>query len=156
MKKSLLIVVLLCAFLAFPLAAFEDIGVGVIVGDPTGVSLLVDEKIAAGAAWDISKHLHLHGDYWLIKQSLKEPLNWYMGLGAKFLLFNADSRSGPSWESDEESPDGSVGLGARIPFGLQWYAMPELEVFGELVPALMVFPATEFDIDAGIGIRYHF
>ncbi len=34
--------------------------------------------------------------------------------------------------------------------------MSELELFGEYVPGFNIFPATRYDHDWGIGLRYHF
>ena len=154
MKRVLILFLVLFA-LFLPAALSADTGAGVVLGDPTGVSLLFDERIAVAAAWDVSQHLHLHGDLWLFKRQLVEPVDWYMGLGARLQIYTEGSTSGPSW-ADGDDRDQGIGIGARIPFGLQWYPMEQLEVFGELVPVLSLFPATEFDMDFGIGLRYHF
>jgi hypothetical protein len=156
MKKSLFIVVLIALCVVLPFAASADTGIGIIVGDPTGVSLLFNERIAMGLAWDLSNHLHVHGDYWLMHSRLEGELDWYLGVGAKLLVFNDGSSRGPSWNSSDEENEDSIGVGVRIPIGLQWYATPELEIFGEIVPGMFIIPSTDFDIDLGIGIRYHF
>lgn len=154
MKRALLVFFVLIV-LTLPAALSADTGAGVVLGDPTGVSLLFDERIAVAAAWDVSQHLHLHADLWMFKRQLVDPVDWYMGLGARLQIYTEGSTSGPSW-ADGDTQDQGIGIGARVPFGLQWYPIERLEVFGELVPVLSVFPATDFDMDAGIGLRYHF
>ena len=153
--KRMSLVILLVIALGLPAALSADTGAGVVLGDPTGVSLLFEERIAVAAAWDVSHHLHLHGDLWLFARRLVDPVDWYMGVGARLLVFTEGSTSGPSWAEGDDRDQG-VGIGARVPFGLQWYPMKQLEVFGELVPVLSLFPATGFDMDFGIGLRYHF
>lgn len=144
MKKPLILIILLVVLcFSVPLAASADTGVGIILGDPTGLSLLLEERIALGLAWDLSNHLHVHGDVWLLNKALSDPVNWYLGLGAKLLVFNDNSGD-------------AIGVGVRVPVGLQWYATPELELFAEIVPGMRLIPSTDFDIDFGIGLRYHF
>lgn len=46
-----------------------------------------------------------------------------------------------------------VAIGFRVPFGLRYFPLERLKIFGEVVPGI---PATAFDIDLGIGLRYHF
>jgi hypothetical protein len=136
MKRRIPLALLLCAAVVLPVAA--DVGAGVILGSPTGVSVLIENRVALAAAWNIENRLHLHADVWLLKGQLVDPLDWYVGVGGKVLLTD------------------DVIAGARVPLGLQWYVLPELELFAEIVPGMRVIPGTSFDIDGGIGIRYHF
>ena len=146
---------LLALLVAAPVSA--DVGSGIILGDPTGLSALFDNRVAAAVAWDVSNYLHLHADVWLIRRLLAEPVDWYLGVGGKVKIFNEDTRGeGPPWKSEEDDAPDGVGVGVRVPIGVQWYAMPELEAFGEIVPGISLFPRTDFDIDLGIGLRYHF
>ncbi|MFA7568040.1 MAG: hypothetical protein WCY01_13520 [Alkalispirochaeta sp.] len=137
MKTRIVLVVVLFVVVLAPAAA--DVGAGVILGSPTGVSVLVDNRVALAAAWNINNRLHLHADVWLLNRTLADPIDWYLGVGGKVLLLSDD-----------------VYVGARLPLGLQWYVLPNLELFGEVVPGLQVVPSTGFDIDAGLGIRIHF
>ncbi|MFP4209919.1 MAG: hypothetical protein ACLFR8_01655 [Alkalispirochaeta sp.] len=135
MKRNILLVLLLCLFVVLPVAA--DVGAGVILGSPTGVSVLIDNRVALAAAWNIENRLHLHADVWLLRRRLADPVDWYVGVGGKVLLTD------------------DVIAGGRVPLGLQWYVLPELELFAEIAPGMRVIPGTSFDIDGGIGIRYH-
>ena len=50
-----------------------------------------------------------------------------------------------------------VFLGARVPIGLAYiFAEDKLDVFLETVPVMNLFPSTDFDLNAAIGIRYFF
>lgn len=153
--RSVVLVVLFGLLLAAPLSA--DVGLGVILGDPTGLSALFNNRIAAAVAWDVSNYFHLHGDVWLIRRLLAEPVDWYLGVGGKVKFFHEGARGeGPPWEPEKDAPPEGVGVGVRVPVGVQWYALPELEVFGEIVPGISLFPNTGFDMDVGIGVRCHF
>ncbi|MFP4300602.1 MAG: hypothetical protein ACLFQZ_01115 [Spirochaetaceae bacterium] len=152
MRKTLTILTILLAITA--VTAFADTGVGVILGDPSGISLLFSERVALGVGWDVSNYFHFHTDLWLASGVLAGPLEWYAGLGGKLQVYNADSDVGPTWDPDDDADD-DFGLGVRIPLGIQWYASNRLELFGELVPGLQILPATGVDVDAGIGIRFH-
>lgn len=55
-----------------------------------------------------------------------------------------------------KNDDSRVGIGIRVPFGLQYFINNNIEVFGEVVPGISLIPSTEFDVDAGIGARYYF
>jgi uncharacterized protein DUF3996 len=152
MLKRTLFLLLIAACFAAPLAA-ADIGAGIIVGEPTGLSFSLDNQLILGAAWSFRNYVHIHGDYLFIRQGLPEleeefskPFGWYLGAGAKLRVFTRD----------KDKDDSEIGLGVRVPVGITFYPLPELELFLELVPGIALFPDTEGDLDAGIGIRYHF
>jgi hypothetical protein len=147
-KKKILLLVVLLAVSAGVGTVSADIGLGIILGDPTGISLLIEERIALGAAWSLYNHFHIHVDVWILNPGIVENLEWYLGVGGKFKIFTADSIK-------KETPD-DLAVGVRVPVGLQYYVIPELELFIEAAPGIQLFPATAFDVDAGLGIRYHF
>ncbi len=48
-------------------------------------------------------------------------------------------------------------VGVRAPLGLNYFFSENpFEIFGEVVPILMVLPGTEFEFNAAIGLRYYF
>jgi hypothetical protein len=149
LPRLILVLTVFLGILVSPPAVSADTGVGIIVGDPTGISASFYNRVAVGAAWDIDDFLHLHADVWVYNALLADPVNWYIGLGGKMQLFDVHVRG----NSDN---DHALGVGVRVPVGLQWYFLPEWELFGELVPGIGIIPDTDFDFDAGIGIRYHF
>ena len=125
------------------------IGLGVIFGEPTGLSFKMwtgdNSAFDAAAAWSFAGdgHLHLHVDY--LRHSFnvinvnEGQLPIYFGLGAKVVM-----RKEPV-------------VGARIPIGLAYmFEDAPLDIFLEIVPGLDLIPSTDFAINGGIGIRYFF
>ncbi|WP_234567533.1 hypothetical protein [Rhodohalobacter sp. 614A] len=118
---------------------------GVVLGEPTGVSLQLWQSgttaIDGALAWSFGKHdkIHIHADY-LIHNPLevdRGSLTFYYGIGARAIL------------TDEAR------FGARIPVGLQ-YIIPDsrISLFFEVAPIFDLIPATDFDVNGGIGVRY--
>jgi hypothetical protein len=147
MKKSLIIALL--GILSLGMAAQDSgMGVGIIVGEPTGISakswLSTNDAIDAGVAWSISNGwLHIHADYLRHSFELipveegKLPL--YFGIGAR-LGFGND-----------------ISIGVRVPVGLAYiFDGTPLDVFIEIVPGLAIIPDTKFEMNGGIGVRYWF
>jgi hypothetical protein len=130
-------------------AAQGTFGIGVIVGEPTGVSgkLWMTERTAidGAAAWSFSDEaaLHLHADYLFHNFDLIEVdqgrLPVYFGIGAR-VKFESDSR-----------------FGVRIPVGIA-YLMEDapIDFFFEVVPLLDLVPDTDFNFNAAIGARFFF
>jgi hypothetical protein len=124
-------------------------GIGIIIGEPTGISLKFGNFPVLGIAWSLGNVLHINCDYWLHNTSLSEPFLWYVGVGGKILF-------GEVREGKNKVEGNEFGLGARIPVGIQVYLIKnKLELFGEIVPGILLIPSTGFDIDFGIGLRYH-
>jgi hypothetical protein len=150
-------------------------GVGVMVGDPTGLSgkawlsrtNAIDVGVGAYAwgppgdcvrggpapavcahGWDQST-ISVHADYlWESKivEGRVAQLDWHIGGGARALFV-----SGPCvadcWD-----------LGARAPVGLDLtFQQPTfLEVFLELAPAFYVVPVAFFSFEGALGVRGYF
>ncbi len=144
----------LFGFCGQALAEGSGLGLGIILGEPTGVSakLWLSGAVAvdAAAGWAfLNRHnnynyIHLHGDilhhYFLPVPAGELPL--YYGIGARVRL-----------ASDEEK----VRLGVRVPVGLEYLFEPvPLGCFFELVPLLDLIPETQFGVNGGLGIRYYF
>lgn len=126
-----------------------DLGLGVMLGEPTGISLKAwnNERSAfdLGAAWSFGRNdaLHIHGDYLLhswLDGVESGDLAFYYGVGARLALSDPDARAG-----------------IRVPFGLN-YIIPDSQVdlFVEAVPILNLTPSTDFDGNGALGIRYYF
>lgn len=130
------------------LAQDNGFGLGIIVGEPTGLSAKVwtteYTALDAAMAWSFvgNGFLRLHSDL-LFHRYLIEveqgQLPVYFGAGAKL-----------GFASNLE-------LGIRIPLGIayQFESVP-LEAFLELVPVFNLLPKTSVGMDGGIGIRYYF
>lgn len=123
---------------------YSNTELGIILGEPTGISLKMwqsnNTAYNFGLAWSFSGQgsIHAHADYlrhnWL--DVTEGDLVLYYGLGARLLL-----RDDPK-------------VGARIPVGLQ-YLIPNsrLTVFAEVAPMLDLIPDTSFEVNGGLGIR---
>ncbi len=145
------LVISLVATVIFAGSAFAQgtFGLGLIVGEPTGVSAkwwLTDRTgVDAAAAWSFSDDsaLHLHADYLFHNFDLidvsKGQLPVYFGVGGR-VKFESKSR-----------------LGIRVPVGLAYIFedMP-LDLFAEIVPLVDLIPDTDFTLNGSIGIRYFF
>lgn len=149
MPRTILFAVL--ALILASTAVGGDTGVGVILGEPTGLSmkhwLTSRNALAGGLSWSFEGDggLYLHVDYLMHFRTrgsdLPENLNFRWGLGGRLVL-----------------PDeGKEGLGARFPLGMEYMLSAEpLGFFLELVPVLELIPETDFDLDGGVGCRIYF
>lgn len=160
MKKALIVTcTLLLSFFIIEFfgaeSAHADNALGVVIGDPTGISgrfRLDDAHSLEGAlAYSFGHHegTEIHGTYlWDKARSFKTtegPIYLYYGLGARLIFINHGDH------------DGDVAVGARAPIGVLYnFNNPNIEVFGEVALALDVAPSTEVDLDIGIGLRVRF
>ena len=135
--------------LSMTLNAFTQdhgIGVGVILGNPTGLSakMWTSEKTAldAAAAWSFlgEGYIHMHADFLLHSYAIdvaQGALPVYFGLGGRVRL-GADTR-----------------IGVRVPLGIAYqFEDAPFDVFFEIAPILDLLPATDFDVNGAIGLRY--
>ncbi|HOP95200.1 MAG TPA: hypothetical protein PL130_05480 [Dictyoglomaceae bacterium] len=146
MKKFILCFFLLVFLLSISYAG--NLGVGVVVGEPTGLSLRLwqgkNTALDFGLAWStIANVLHLSADYvnhnFEVFKINNGSLPFYYGIGARILV------------SDNTS------FGIRLPLGIVYIpkGMP-LDFFFEIVPTLELVPGTYFDVDGALGFRYYF
>ncbi len=128
----------------------SGIAIGIIVGEPTGITFKYNNFPILGIAWSFENHFQINCDYWLKEFQFLGPFNWFIGIGGKFLVFSETS------DKKEKQNSKDYSLGFRIPIGLQHFIFGNLELFAEIVPGMLLIPSTDFDIDLGIGARYHF
>jgi hypothetical protein len=164
MKYTYCVLIALSVCLAHQETVAQDraFGLGVIIGEPTGVSAKLWTSPANafdfGLGWSIGSdrisgyrgyynggtRVHFHMDYlWhafdAIHSSERFPL--YYGVGGRL-------NSGAGY-------DGSIAV--RGVFGIAWLPRgTPMDVFIEIVPSLQLTSSTGFAIDAGIGARYFF
>ena len=159
MKRFILFLLLTCvpavtAFAAQP----GGIGLGVILGEPTGVSFKtwIGERTAidAAAAWSFSDHtsFQFHADYLIHPfpmpkpRDVRGPILFYYGFGGLI-----DVRGGTGSHRDETV------VGARFPLGFSHLLVSApVEFFAEIAPVLDLAPSTKADLNAAIGARYYF
>ena len=142
-----------------PLAHATDVGLGLVLGQPTGLSGKLttsrSHAIDAALAWDLSDdhdHFHFHSDYlWLRNAALhvdNVALDWYFGVGGRLLIYDEDHRR---YHEDDYQ------IGVRFPIGLGYtFKNPRIEIFAELALIMNILESTSADIDGGIGARFHF
>lgn len=146
-------------FLALSLPAEGSFGLGLVVGEPTGVSAAW--KIGHGTrlqgtlAWDLTDPggLTAAADYLFLMDDLlkieRTAIPLYAGFGAKLQVV--------SGSASDKSDGFPLSLVARFPFGARWpFSELPLEAFIELAPGLALLPETAFDIGGGIGLRWFF
>lgn len=134
------------------MACGGDVGLGIMAGEPTGLSLKTwlgeSTALDAAAGWSIGEnewvHVHvdyLHHRYDLNPPELDRPVPYYFGVGCRLLLRDGHGSK----------------LGIRIPLGLDYvFEESRLDVFVEVAPILNLVPETEFDLSGGIGARFWF
>ena len=141
---------------ASPARAQEGLGLGIIVGEPTGLSLknwlTGSTAFDLALAWSFADEgsFHIHGDYLIHKYDLfkvdKGKLPLYYGVGAR-----VRARNGGPGENDD------VNLGIRIPVGLSYlFQNDPFDLFLEVVPILDLTPETDVTLNASLGGRYYF
>lgn len=153
--------ILLFLFSAGAFAQDHKFGLGVILGEPTGLSakLWVSELTAFdfGLGWSLGgdridynggyngeSRIHLHMDYlwhWFDAIHASERFPLYAGVGGRI-------NGGAGYSSS---------VAVRGVFGIAW--MPRqapFDVFFELVPSLEIAPSAGFGVDAGLGARFYF
>jgi hypothetical protein len=155
----------LCALfvLTLPLAASMDgLGVGVIAGDPTGLTLKgwlgASSALDLAAAWslDEDESFHLHADYLMHHFGTVEldpgdgRLPLYYGLGGRLVVLDREG-NGPGEDGDDDFL-----LGVRIPLGAAYlFEEAPVEIFLEVVPVVDLVPETDMDMDAALGARVY-
>ena len=131
------------------LAGARPFGLGVIIGEPTGISgkywLSPGAAIDFATAWSFSgdADFHVHADYLFhvntARQVGRAPIHFFYGAGARFKT-TSDQR-----------------LGLRIPVGLEFIPRgAPMEIFAELAPILDFIPDTTLRMNIGVGVRYFF
>lgn len=128
------------------------LGVGVSVGDPTGLSLGWRGNAWSGAQAGLGYDdggFDVHADY-LQTVTILEPFRrvqvpLYVGAGAGFETGQA-GWLGESSEASLRVPVGASLLFDRVP----------IELFAQGVPTVRVVPDTAFGVDLGLGARWYF
>lgn len=129
----------------------NGLGLGIILGEPTGISgkYWITENTAYdfGIAYSfigLNSSLSLHADYLYhlfnaIETQYTLPV--YYGFGARM-------------RTNENS---ELGLGARGVIGISLFSTQlPMDFFLEVAPVFQLIPETELNFDIGIGARYYF
>ncbi len=150
MKKSIIVFLLGIIVLPITLEAQDrGFGLGVILGEPTGVSFKKwvgrREAFDVAVAWSFEGEgaIHIHADYLFHNFRLfhveKGNLVFYYGIGTRVKTVQKTQ------------------VGVRIPLGLSYlFEKDPVEIFFELGPIMNLTPKTLFRMTTGIGVRYYF
>ncbi|HPW17659.1 MAG TPA: DUF3996 domain-containing protein [Candidatus Aminicenantes bacterium] len=133
----------------------RNVGLGIILGEPTGLTFKLWNKEAmafdAAAAWSFvgGTYFQIHGDMLFHNFNLFRVetgrMSLYYGAGAR-IKFAEDGAGGR---------DTTVSL--RVPFGLAYeFDKTPVEIFMEIVPMLDLIPSTHFQMAGAVGFRYYF
>lgn len=155
MKKIIFPVFLLLILSGMSYGQSNNFGLGIILGEPTGISLKVrlSENTAVDGALGYSfvnkESLHIHGDFLLHDYSLirvdEGRLPVYYGIGGRIKLKNKENGN------DDDR------IGVRVPLGLAYeFSSRKVDIFLEVVPVLDLAPETDASINAALGARYYF
>jgi len=134
------------------MAAEKNFGLGVILGEPTGIDakfwLANQHALEFGTAWSLSgdNKFHIQGDYLfhnfdVLKLNTGDRLPLFFGVGGRMIF--RDNRDDI--------------FGVRFPVGLSYiFTKFPFDIFAEIVPILNVSPDTDFDLEGAIGARFWF
>ena len=152
--KKLLVTIFATALLSISLTtishaqqANKDVGIGFMVGEPTGLSLKSwtggNNAFDVGLAWSLGRYdaVNIHADYlWHNYEVFDDvdsgSLPFYYGIGGRVILADDDAV-----------------IGARIPVGINYlFEDAPVGLFLEVAPVFNVAPDTDFDVDGGLGL----
>jgi hypothetical protein len=156
------ITLLLFIFASVTIAQERRFGLGVIIGEPTGISAKLwispVNALDFGLGWSVGgdrvgnykggfdggSRVHFHMDYlwhWFDAIHSSERFPLYTGVGGRI-------NTGAGYDAS---------AAVRGVLGIAWLPrQTPIDVFIELVPSLQIVPSTGFGIDAGLGARFFF
>lgn len=138
-------------------------GLGLVLGEPTGLSAKwwngSTRAWDFGLAYSFSDYMILWADHlWHFPGALTSltpsfsTITPYIGVGPEVFISSKDNRPHNGVHDGR-----SAGVGARIPFGLEWIPRTApVGVFLELVPGVDFAPAVDVFFMGGIGARFYF
>ncbi len=146
MKKLLIMAILLIMPSVTFASEAGSIGVGIILGDPTGISAKywIDKTNAIDAAVGFDR-FSVHADYLFHFWNVFPQTG-----GGEFGAY-----AGPGLVFKDKKHDNMVGVRFALGAVYELNQYP-VEFFAELVPVFELSPDTDLNLDGGIGIRYFF
>ena len=155
MKKIIFPILIILTFSSISFGQSNNLGLGIIVGEPTGLSLKVrtseNTAIDAALGWSFRDQgsIHIHGDFLLHDYTLihvdEGRLPVYYGIGGRIKLKN----------KDKGNDDDRIGI--RVPVGIAYeFSSRKVDIFLEIVPILDLAPKSQLSLNAALGARYWF
>lgn len=132
------------------LAAENKVGVGMMLGNPTGANakywLDTDRAVDAGLGFSLGRktEVSIHSDYLFHNKAVLfyndiHPLDLYYGVGGRF-----------------EFSDG-LEMGVRVPVGLTHFIEEKnADVFAEFAPIIDIISKVGIEFHFAFGARYYF
>jgi len=156
--KKLITVTILTIFLSISFGSLaqaqdteKDLGIGFMVGEPTGISLKSwtsgNNAFDLGLSWSFVgpyEAINIHGDYlWHNYDAFSDvdsgTLPLYYGIGGRVIFAENDAV-----------------IGARVPVGLNYlFEDSPIGLFIEVAPVLDILPSTDFHVNGGVGVRFY-
>jgi hypothetical protein len=142
----------------------ENTGIGVIIGDPTGLTLRhyqSDERTWDGTlSFDWDQYVEVTANpSWLFPEAFSKrdrflrDLTPYLGIGGALVFYGEEGLR--RWRRENEDNTQDVSLGIRVPIGIEWKMQEApLSLFLELAPGIGLVPGTFTFLEGGVGIRY--
>ena len=133
----------------------EGIGVGIVLGDPSGLSVAYrageHHAVQVDFGYNFNKdRVHVSADYLYNVVILDTPemsgvrFPVYIGVGGRYQNYGVDL-------------DDDAGFGIRIPVGMA--VLPRtlaIDPFVEIVPVMLIAPETKASLEGGVGCRLYF
>lgn len=151
-RLSILLILLIMGGSAFARRG-GPFGLGIIIGEPTGISgklwLTRTTALDGAIGWSWGHRLHMHFDYlWhnfhLIRVE-RGQLPLYLGIGGRLSIH------------EKPKGEGEVYLGIRGAVGLEYlFATVPIDIFAEIALVMDIVPATRPDVEGGLGARFFF
>ena len=153
--KMRIALVLVLAAATVVMAQDSGTGLGIIVGEPTGISMKFwtggNTAFDAAVAWSVYHYtaLHIHADVLYHSFDLLKiapgSMPAYAGVGARVKLAGRGTNHQ------------NVRMGVRVPLGLEYiFERTPVGLFLEVAPILDLVPATGFTVNGAIGARWYF
>lgn len=153
LKKSCFVVLLILTLSIFSYVSAQEreIGVGLKLGEPTGLTLkywlntrnALDFTLGA-AVFNSNSRVNINVNYLYHYDNViktREDVSLFLGFGARLV----------------SKKHGNSSFGIRGVGGVAWYSDKyPIEVFLEAAPVFRLFPTTGIDFDMAIGARYYF
>ncbi len=140
-------------------------GAGLVVGEPTGLSLgwrpTEWNAVEVGAGWDLlDGQFKTSADYLqslvVLDPNAAVRIPIYVGLGAGVGSdLGLDVREA-GLRDDPGAVEGTA-VSARVPIGASVLMMnAPVEIFAHVIPSLRVLPDRQLGVDGALGVRYYF
>ena len=151
LQKVFLIIIINLMSFSVGFAQGKGVGLGVMLGQPTGISAKVwvstTSAFALGTAYSFKdKAMEVQADY-LLHLNHVFPLTTgkipvYIGIGGTV-----------SFKNNNQDPN----YGIRVPVGISYFipTVP-VDVFIEAVPVIGIKPESRVSLNGNIGVRYFF